>query len=421
MILHFQVTKHQDHEEGLSAAKKLQAAKRKLLEWCQKQTAGHQHCNIENLQSSWFDGMGFCALVHSFDDSFIDYDSLDPTNAAANLELAFRIAEEKLDIPRLLDPADILNADPSLRPDEQCVITYLSEFPIAFLAKKDHDEKKRGLAELEEQKRRAEEEEARRKREAEEAERRRKEEEERRAEEELRRQQDEAARKIEEEKRRAEEEHKRAEENRLREEAERLKREEEEAKLAAAHEKTRQIEEQSEEELEKARLLAEEEARKRREAEEAFEEERRRLKAEADLLRAKYEGARARLIGKLKVVIIEARGLKSTNRIGGKSDPYCVLFLERQKEKTRTVKKTLNPRWEAEFEFFVSEATAALEISIFDWNRFLHDEFLGKVIIPTQSLPDGKDVDEWFTLEGNKKSDKVTGEVKLRLCYRKEA
>ena len=53
-------------------------AKQKLLKWCQDTTAGHKYVNIENFQGSWFDGMGFCALVHAIDPSLIDYDSLSP-------------------------------------------------------------------------------------------------------------------------------------------------------------------------------------------------------------------------------------------------------------------------------------------------------------------------------------------------------
>ncbi len=56
------------------------------------------------------------------------------------MELAFDLAEKHLDIPRLLDPEDILAEDADSRPDEQCFMTYLSEFPIAFLANKEKRE-----------------------------------------------------------------------------------------------------------------------------------------------------------------------------------------------------------------------------------------------------------------------------------------
>jgi hypothetical protein len=48
----------------------------------------------------------------------IDYDSLDKNNAAANLELAFSVAES-LGIPRLLDVEDV-NVE---KPDERSVMT----------------------------------------------------------------------------------------------------------------------------------------------------------------------------------------------------------------------------------------------------------------------------------------------------------
>jgi hypothetical protein len=45
----------------------------------------------------------------------------------------FQIAEDHLGIPQVIDPRDMVNPDPNLRPDEQCIMTYLSEFPRAFL------------------------------------------------------------------------------------------------------------------------------------------------------------------------------------------------------------------------------------------------------------------------------------------------
>ena len=49
-----------------------------------------------------------------------------------NLEKAF-LAAEKLGIPRMLDTEDMINPQFSLRPDEKCIMTYVSEFPVAFV------------------------------------------------------------------------------------------------------------------------------------------------------------------------------------------------------------------------------------------------------------------------------------------------
>jgi len=214
---------------------------------------------------------------------------------------------------------------------------------------------------------------------------------------------EEERRRIEEEKRRAESDEK----ARLAELEKQRALEEEQKKSAKAAKKA-----------DKERLAAEEEARKRQEAELAFEEERKRLAKQNEELKKQLDGVKKKLIGRLQVTIIEARGLPKSDHLGGKSDPYCVLFLERQKEKTRTVKRTLNPKWQAEFEFFVSDPKASLEVSVFDWNRILSDELIGKVDIPVASLEDGKKKEAWYQLEHKESKKKDSpGEIRLTLLY----
>jgi len=145
------------------------------------------------------------------------------------------------------------------------------------------------------------------------------------------------------------------------------------------------------------------------------------MRKENEAIKKQLEGVKKKLIGKISVTIVEARGLPKSDHIGGKSDPYCVLFLERQKEKTRTVKKTLNPKWQAEFEFYVSDPQAVLEVSVFDWNRIFSDELIGKTNIPVSELKDGKTDDRWHPLLGKEgKKDRNAGEIRLILTYRCE-
>jgi hypothetical protein len=161
-------------------------------------------------------------------------------------------------------------------------------------------------------------------------------------------------------------------------------------------------------EMDEAKRLAEEEARER-----AFEDERKRLEDENKKLKESLRAAKAKLIGKLKVTVVQARGLHS------KVDPYCALFLERQKERTRTVKKTKEPKWNADFEFYVSEREAGVEITLFNRNWIFSDDFLGYVSIPVSNLGDGQEVNEWYPLKSRKKNpkEKSRGELKLRLLY----
>lgn len=102
-------------------------AKEGLLMWVQKQTKGYRDVDpptVKNFHKDWKNGMAFCALIHRHYPDLIDYDSLSAANAAENLELAFSVAEEKLDIPRLLDVEDML-VD---KPDERSVMTQVSEY-----------------------------------------------------------------------------------------------------------------------------------------------------------------------------------------------------------------------------------------------------------------------------------------------------
>jgi hypothetical protein len=87
--------------------------------------------------------------VHKFDNSLLDFDALDKEKTKENIELAFKLAEEHLGIPALLDAEDVLNG-----PDERSIMVYLAQFPVAFLshAKVDTTNVKKYEEELEQQK-----------------------------------------------------------------------------------------------------------------------------------------------------------------------------------------------------------------------------------------------------------------------------
>merc|ERR1712137_1474911 len=90
-----------------------------LLAWCKDKVSGYDLL-IENFQSSFENGLAFCALVHCCDNSLLDYSSLKPENKLQNLSLAFNAAEEHLDVPPLLDATDISNG----LVDERSVMTF---------------------------------------------------------------------------------------------------------------------------------------------------------------------------------------------------------------------------------------------------------------------------------------------------------
>ncbi|WWC96692.1 hypothetical protein V866_003564 [Kwoniella sp. B9012] len=106
-------------EEGLSA-------KDGLLLWCQRKTTPYNpEVDIQNFKSSFANGLALCALIHRHRPELLDYHSLDKNDKRGNTELAFKVAEERLGIPRLLEVKDLCDVEV---PDERSVMTYVAEF-----------------------------------------------------------------------------------------------------------------------------------------------------------------------------------------------------------------------------------------------------------------------------------------------------
>ncbi|ELA41865.1 uncharacterized protein VICG_01049 [Vittaforma corneae ATCC 50505] len=106
--------------------------KEEILSWAQRVTEEYKNVKIEDLSSSWQDGLGFSAIIHKFRPNLMpDFHSMDPKNKYENCSKAFKIAEEHLEIPKLFDPEDIIDV---IRPDERSVMTYLSQFYQKFLS-----------------------------------------------------------------------------------------------------------------------------------------------------------------------------------------------------------------------------------------------------------------------------------------------
>ncbi|CAG9803826.1 unnamed protein product [Chironomus riparius] len=104
-------------------------AKEGLLLWCQRKTAPYKNVNVQNFHLSFKDGLAFCALIHRHRPDLIDYSRLSKDNPLENLNTAFDVAEKYLDIPRMLDPDDLINTP---KPDERAIMTYVSCYYHAF-------------------------------------------------------------------------------------------------------------------------------------------------------------------------------------------------------------------------------------------------------------------------------------------------
>ncbi|XP_027203707.2 MICAL-like protein 2 [Dermatophagoides pteronyssinus] len=96
-----------------------------LEAWGRRITTGYQNVHINDLTTSWRDGLAFCAIIHYFRPDLIDYDNLKKDDILHNNRLAFHLAKEHFSIPELLDAEDMLK---HIEPDKRSIALYLSEF-----------------------------------------------------------------------------------------------------------------------------------------------------------------------------------------------------------------------------------------------------------------------------------------------------
>lgn len=104
--------------------------------------------------------------------------------------------------------------------------------------------------------------------------------------------------------------------------------------------------------------------------------------------------------GKLQVVILEAKDLKSMD-VSGYSDPYVKIALIQEgrklkKKKTTVKKRTLNPYFNENFTFqvaFENIEQTSLIISVLDYDRVGRSEVIGKCVVG--ELSSGPDQQHW--------------------------
>jgi len=127
---------------------------------------------------------------------------------------------------------------------------------------------------------------------------------------------------------------------------------------------------------------------------------------------------------RLRVRLIEGTNLPAADMLNGRSDPYCLLTLERGGPvmRSRTVMRSLNPRWDDEFVFFFEDddpseegkgGEEALVVTCMDEDRLKRDDFLGSVRIPLSALP-AQGGPKWYTL-ANSRHGELLIEAELTL------
>ncbi|XP_069036644.1 EH domain-binding protein 1-like protein 1 isoform X17 [Lepisosteus oculatus] len=106
----------------------LVSSSQSLLQWCQEVTRGYRGVRITNFNTSWRNGLAFCAILHHFHPGKISYEALDPLDIKANNKKAFD-GFAALGISRLLEPADMVLL---AVPDRLIVMTYLCQIRAHF-------------------------------------------------------------------------------------------------------------------------------------------------------------------------------------------------------------------------------------------------------------------------------------------------
>ncbi|KAK4217164.1 phosphatidylserine decarboxylase-domain-containing protein [Rhypophila decipiens] len=122
----------------------------------------------------------------------------------------------------------------------------------------------------------------------------------------------------------------------------------------------------------------------------------------------------------LNIGILKARNLAAKDR-GGTSDPYLVLSLGDAKHVTHSVPKTLNPDWNEQTHFPITDVQSLLlDVCCWDKDRFGKD-YLGEFDLALEEIGFTQDQVEvppkWFSLKSKrpgKKTSVVSGEVLLQ-------
>ncbi|XP_072285162.1 calmin isoform X2 [Pyxicephalus adspersus] len=111
-------------EKSLSVSIKDQRkAIKALLSWVQQRTRKYGVA-VQDFAGSWRSGLAFLAVIKAIDSGLVDIKKALERSPRENLEDAFTIAQRSLNIPRLLEPEDVMVDSP----DEHSIMTYVTQF-----------------------------------------------------------------------------------------------------------------------------------------------------------------------------------------------------------------------------------------------------------------------------------------------------
>ncbi|XP_014483281.1 PREDICTED: dystrophin-like [Dinoponera quadriceps] len=118
IILHWQV---HYHLKDLMTELQQTNLEKTLLAWCRQNSQNYPGVDIKNFTTSWSDGLAFNAILHKWRPHLFDFNNIARKHPNARLDHAFRLAQEHLNIERLLDPEDVNTSVP----DKKSIMMYV--------------------------------------------------------------------------------------------------------------------------------------------------------------------------------------------------------------------------------------------------------------------------------------------------------
>ncbi|KAH3745039.1 RasGTPase-activating protein [Pelomyxa schiedti] len=119
--------------------------------------------------------------------------------------------------------------------------------------------------------------------------------------------------------------------------------------------------------------------------------------------------------GNLFVRVIDGKGL-AVKDLCGTSDPYCVLSYMDQEYRTRIVDKDLNPVWDEEFYFDISDENQQFKIDVYDYDMLTSDDYMGWAAVRVGDCEPGVVLMKSLILQP-KKREHVSGFINVQLIY----
>eukprot|EP00300_Choanocystis_sp_HF-7_P037085 c5307_g1_i1.p1 GENE.c5307_g1_i1~~c5307_g1_i1.p1 ORF type:complete len:1022 (+),score=272.73 c5307_g1_i1:48-3068(+) len=134
LIHHFRINNIKFTDE--KGQKSQSSGEEALLYWSQQATEDYDSVQITDFTSSWQDGLAFCAILDHFFPAEFDFMAYkNDYTPLARLSQAFEFAEAELNVPKLLDPNDLV--DDKTVTNAHSVILYVAMLQANIQARLD--------------------------------------------------------------------------------------------------------------------------------------------------------------------------------------------------------------------------------------------------------------------------------------------